>query len=157
MKRSRSVVTTVLFAAVVGGAPSALAAPPTTVVEAIDITFVETEVCADFEPAFDVPGRVVGTRTTRTFDRPGTGVQQVSTVNALVTFSANGKTVTTRDVGADVTRRQPDGTLVLSVTGQVPVAFKGVLKIDPDTGAVLLEPQRQVDVDAFCAALAPPT
>jgi hypothetical protein len=34
---------------------------------------------------------------------------------------------------------EPDGTVVLSITGQVPFAFAGVLKIDLETGDVILE------------------
>ena len=45
------------------------------------------------------------------------------------------------DVGADLTRIEPDGTLVLSVIGQVPFDFAGVLKIDPETGEVIHEPK----------------
>jgi hypothetical protein len=152
VKRSRCVVTTVLFAAVVGGAPPALAAPPTTVPEPIDFAFVDEDLSG--QCGFEVAGRIVGTRTTRTFDHPGTGVQEVSNVNATVTLSANGNTVRTKDVGADVTRRRPDGTLVLSVIGQVPLNFKGVAKIDLATGEVIFVPQNQTDIDAICAALA---
>ena len=152
MKRYRSPVTAaVLFTAVLSAAGPALAAPPATVREPIDLTFVDedlTDACG-----FAVEGRLLGTRTTRTFDHLGTGVQQVSTVNAAVTFSANGNTARTRDVGADVTRLLPDGTLVLSVIGQVPLNFKGVAKIDLATGEVIFEPQRQIDLDAICAAL----
>jgi hypothetical protein len=38
-----------------------------------------------------------------------------------------------------VLRIEPDGTVVLSITGQVPFAFAGVLKIDLETGDVILE------------------
>jgi hypothetical protein len=152
VKRYRSAVTVaVVFAAVLGGATPALAAPPTTIREPIDLVFVDEDLTN--QCGFEVAGRIIGTRTTRTFDHPGTGVQEISNVNAAVTFSANGNTVRTRDVGADVTRLLPDGTLVLSVIGQVPLNFKGVAKIDLAAGEVIFEPQRQIDLDAICAAL----
>jgi hypothetical protein len=150
VRRSRSIVTSVLFVAFLGAAPSALAAPPDIVREPVLDEFVDTESCG-----FPVEVHAVGSRTGRTFDRPGTGVQFVGTVNVTVTLSANGNTVRLKDVGADVVTRRPDGTLVLSIIGQVPFGFTGVLKIDLDTGEVIQEPRHEADVDAICAALAP--
>ena len=56
-----------------------------------------------------------------------------------------------RDVGIDQVRVQPDGTVILSIVGQVPVEFTGVLKINPETEEVLLEPHHVVDIDARSA------
>jgi hypothetical protein len=63
--------------------------------------------------------------------------------------------VTVRDVGGDVLRVEPDGTVVLLLIGQLPFAFTGVMMLDPDTGEVILEPQHSLegDVEAVCAAL----
>jgi hypothetical protein len=38
-------------------------------------------------------------------------------------------------------RIEPDGTLVLLITGQVPFFFAGALIVDLETGDVILEPQ----------------
>jgi hypothetical protein len=42
---------------------------------------------------------------------------------------------------------------VLSIVGQVPFDFKGVLKIDLGTGEVLHEPTAPYDTTKVCAAL----
>ena len=54
-----------------------------------------------------------------------------------------------------MTRIEPDGSLVLSITGQVPFAFAGVLKIDLETGEAILERaiRSEEQLAAACAAL----
>jgi hypothetical protein len=68
----------------------------------------------------------------RIFSGEGTGVAQVNTISIGLTATAGDRTFRFRDVGADVVQIKPDGTLVLLITGQVPFAFAGVLKIDPE-------------------------
>ena len=58
-----------------------------------------------------------------------------------LTATADGRVFRFRDVGADVTRIEPDGTAVLLISGQVPFDFAGVLKIDLETGEAILEPR----------------
>jgi hypothetical protein len=82
-----------------------------------------------------VTTRAQGHIIVRTFPGEGTGVAEVRTINVSLTATAGGRVFRFRDVGADVTRIEPDGTAVLSITGQVPFAFAGVLKIDLETGA----------------------
>jgi hypothetical protein len=77
----------------------------------------------------------------RMFSGDGTGVAQVNTIAIGVTATAGDRTFRFRDVGADVVQIKPDGSLVLLISGQVPFAFAGVLKIDPETEEVLLEPR----------------
>jgi hypothetical protein len=77
----------------------------------------------------------------RIFSGEGTGVAQVNTISIGLTATAGDRTFRFRDVGADVVQIKPDGTLVLLITGQVPFAFAGVLKIDPETEEVILEPR----------------
>jgi hypothetical protein len=78
----------------------------------------------------------------RTFSGEGTGVAEVRTINVGITATTeDGAVFRFRDVGADVTRIEPDGTAVLLVAGQVPFNFAGVLKIDLETGEAILEPR----------------
>ena len=72
------------------------------------------------------------------------------------TVSANGIDYRFRDVGADLVRITPDGVAILSIIGQVPFAFNGVLKINLDTEEVIHEPQHLTadEVDKACQVLA---
>ena len=119
----------------------------------IDDTFVDEEL----SEACGVPvtGTVQGHVTLRTFAGEGTGPVTVNSINVGVAVTAGGRTFRFRDVGADVTRVQPDGTIVLLISGQVPFAFAGALKIDPDTEEVLLEPKdrSEAQLAKACAVL----
>jgi hypothetical protein len=68
---------------------------------------------------------------------------------------ADGNTYRFRDVGADQVRVEPDGTAVLLIIGQVPFEFTGVVKIDLETGELILEPQHSLEgnLEKACAAL----
>jgi hypothetical protein len=55
-------------------------------------------------------------------------------------------------VGIDQVRVQPDGTAILSIVGQVPLGFTGVLKLNLETGEAILEPHHFVDIAEVCAA-----
>ena len=83
----------------------------------------------------------------------GKVLQSVSPLNLAVVFSAGDNQIRVRDVGVDQVRVQRDGTLILSIVGQVPVGFTGVLKINPETEEVLQEPHHVVDIEEFCARL----
>ena len=80
--------------------------------------------------------------TVRTFE-DGTGPTSVATINSWLTATADDRTFRFRDVGADIERIEPDGTIVLSNIGQVPFDFAGVLQIDPETEEVILRTPRQ--------------
>ena len=129
----------------------ALAAPP--VIERIQVedSFPDeflTEVCG-----VPVTTTVEGFATTRTFSREGTGAIQLTTVNLTFTATAGDNSVRARDVGADLLRVEPDGSLVLSIIGQLPFDFTGVLKLDPETGEVILEPQHFRQLADACEIL----
>jgi hypothetical protein len=93
----------------------------------------------------------------RTFSGEKTGVAQVRTINVNLTATAGDRTFRFRDVGADLVRIEPDGTAVLSIIGQVPFAFAGVLKIDLETGEAILEPRDRSEkqLAKACAVLTP--
>ena len=118
----------------------AAGAAPTIERITIDETFVDEEL-AEACGIDDVTATVHGFVVERTFAGEGTGVAQVNSINVGVTETAGDRTFRFRDVGADVLQIKPDGSLVLLITGQVPFAFAGVLKIDPDTEEVILEPR----------------
>jgi hypothetical protein len=77
----------------------------------------------------------------RIFSGQGPGLVQVNTINIGLTATAGDRTFRFRDVAADVVRIEPDGTVVLSIIGQVPFEFAGVLKINPETEEVIFEPR----------------
>jgi xanthosine utilization system XapX-like protein len=119
----------------------------------IDETFADdflTEECG-----VEVTSHIQGKILARTFSGEGTGVSQVNTVNVAVTATAGDRVFRFRDVGADVTRIEPDGTAVLSIIGQVPFQFAGVLKIDLATGDAIFEPRDRSEeqLARACAAL----
>jgi hypothetical protein len=114
-------------------------APPTIERINVDETFADeflTEECG-----VPVTTTARGHVIIRTFSGEGTGVAQVNTISIGLTATAGDRTFRFRDVGADVVQIKPDGTLVLLITGQVPFAFAGVLKINPETEEVILEPR----------------
>ena len=125
------------------------------VIERFDID--ETTPDAFLTAACGVPvtTHVEGHVIERTFTGGGTGVAAVRTLGLALTATAGDNVIRFRDVGADVERIEPDGTAILSIIGQVPFDFTGVLKIDLETGEAILEPQHTTaeDLDAACAAL----
>jgi hypothetical protein len=114
-------------------------APPTIERIAVDDTFVDEELSEAC--GVEVTTRARGHITVRTFEEDGTGVVEVFTINVGLTATADGRVFRFRDVGADVTRIEPDGTVVLLISGQVPFEFAGVVKIDLETGEAILEPR----------------
>lgn len=106
---------------------------------------------------FAVTASAQGHLIFRTFEEDGRGLAELTTLNIRAEFSANGKTVKVHDVGADQVRVMPDGTVILSIIGQIPFqdAFHGVLKVDLQTGEVIHEPQHTTGGEqAVCEALA---
>jgi hypothetical protein len=127
--------------------------PPTFERIAVDETFADeflTEECG-----VAVTSRVRGQILVRTFSGEGTGVAELTTINVGVTATAADRIFRFRDVGADLVRIEPDGTAVLMITGQIPFAFAGVLKIDLETGEAILEPRDRSEkqLARACAAL----
>ena len=62
-------------------------------------------------------------------DRP-VGVQDITSVHVDLLASAGDNRVRFKDVGVDLVRISPDGTLTLMVVGQIPFDFTGALKVD---------------------------
>jgi hypothetical protein len=118
----------------------AVGAAPTIERITIDATFADEEL-AEACGIDNVTTTVHGFVIERTFSGEGTGVAQLNSVNIGVTSTAGDRTFRFRDVGADLVQIKPDGTLVLLISGQVPFAFAGVLKINPETEEVILEPR----------------
>lgn len=134
-------------------APGATAGKPT--IERFDVDEMApddflTEICG-----VDVTTHAKGHVILRTFSGGGTGPVELRTLNIRLTATADGNSYVFRDVGADLTRVEPDGTAILMIIGQVPFGFTGVLKIDLETGEAILEPQHSLEgrLDEACAAL----
>jgi len=118
----------------------------------IDETFADeflTDACG-----FDVMTHAKGHVTGREFDRTK-GTVSVNSINIGLTAMANGHTYRFRDVGADHLKVTKDGP-ILSIIGQIPFDFIGVLKIDLDTDEVVHEPGHDISgrLDDVCATLA---
>ncbi len=88
----------------------------------------------------------------RFFEEDGSGLQFVGTINVSLVATAGDNSFRFKDVGADVAQAGPDGSLTLLITGQVPFGWTGVLKLDPVTEEIVLEPH-WVDATRACAAL----
>jgi hypothetical protein len=137
---------------VVFGTTAAAAQAPEREVIQVEDEFVDedlAEECGVDEVNVTVTGRV----TLFTFP-DGTVLQDLTTVNLEVVWSAGDNQVRVRDVGIDQVRVQPDGTVILSIVGQVLFGFTGVMKINPETGEVILEPHHFFDIEDVCAQLA---
>lgn len=138
-----------LLVVVLGGTAAAAKAPEREVIS-VDDEFVDEGLSE--ECGVEVTVTITGQVTIFTFP-DGSVLQELSTVNLLVVFTAGDNQIRTRDVGIDQVRVQPDGTVILSIVGQVPLGFTGVLKINPETDEVILEPHHVVDIEEFCAQL----
>lgn len=125
------------------------AAKPTFELITVDETFADdflTEACG-----VDVTTHVEGRILLREFT--GSRLLAVNTVNVAGTATAGDNSFRFRDVGADHTRVTRDGSIELMIIGQLPFDFTGVLKVNPDTGEVLHEPNHLVSTDRVCAVL----
>jgi hypothetical protein len=152
MKRLLTVAAALAVA--VGLASPAHAARPTVDRVQVDEMFVDgelSEACG-----FTVTAAVQGHLIFRTFEDADQSVVSLLTLNVALTFSADGNEYQARDVGADLVRITPDGTAILMVIGQLPFDFTGVLKVNLDTGDVILEPQHSTadELAEACAVLA---
>ena len=130
-----------------------LAGPP--VFERIDVDDEFADEFLSAECGVEVTTSVQGHIIVRTFSGEGTGVAELRTLSLGFAATAEGRTFRFRDVGADQIRIEPDGTAVLSIVGQVPFAFAGVLKIDLETGDAILEPRDRSEeqIAKACAVL----
>jgi hypothetical protein len=153
MRRQRTIGVLAVLGAlltVVLGATAAAAQAPERVVIEVDDQFVDQDLSA--ECGVEVTATVTGQVIELTF-ADGKVLQSVGAVNVQVVWTAGDNEVRARDVGIDQTRVQSDGTVILSIVGQVPLQFTGVLKINPETEEVILEPHHFVDIAELCAQL----
>jgi hypothetical protein len=150
-RRSGGWVVGILVLAGLVWAGIAIGAPPT--IERIDVDESFPDEFLTEECGVPVTTTAQGHIIMRTFSDGGT--PQVNTISIGLTATAGDRTFRFRDVGADVVQIQKDGTVVLLITGQVPFAFAGVLKINPDTEEVILEPRDRSEeqLAKACAAL----
>ena len=132
------------------GATAAAAQAPEKEVIQVEDTFVE-EFLSE-ECGVEVTATVTGRVTIFTFP-DGRVLQDLTTVNLAIVWTAGDNEVRARDVGIDQVRVQPDGTVILSIVGQVLFDFTGVLKINPETDEVILEPHHFFDIEEVCAQL----
>jgi hypothetical protein len=116
----------VVIAAVI--APGAFAGKPTMERSDVDETFADGFLSA--ECGVDVMTHIQGHIIFRTF--AGSGNVELNTLNFALTAMADGNTYRFRDVGADHVQVKKDGTEILSIIGQIPFDFIGVLKINHD-------------------------
>lgn len=133
-------------------APVASGGPPSIERFDIDESFADaflTDVCG-----VPVTTHLTGHVIVRTFDREQ-GVVELATLNLAATATSGDNVFRFRDVGADQVRITRDGP-ILSIIGQIPFGWFGVLKLDLDTGDVVHEPQHtgEAQLEAACAALA---
>jgi hypothetical protein len=119
------------------------------------ITFSDTfedEFLTD-ECGVDVTTSVDGRITFFTFPDQPLGPQDLTSFHVNLVATAGDNSVWFNDVGIDLVRVEPDGTVILMVIGQVPFEFTGTLMIDLDTGEVILEPPHAVDTTRACHLL----
>jgi hypothetical protein len=135
---------------VVLGATAAAAQAPVKEVIQVDDEFVDEALSE--ECGVEVTVTSTGRVTVFTFP-DGKVLQELTTLNLEVVFTAGDNQIRVRDVGIDQVRVAPDGTVILSIVGQVPLGFTGVLKIDLDTGEAILEPHHFADIEEVCEQL----
>jgi hypothetical protein len=85
-------------------------------------------------------------------DRP-VGPQDLTSVHVDIVATAGDNQARFKDVGIDKVQVKPDGTVILSIVGQVPFEFTGVMKINLDTGEVIHEAHHIVDTTRVCRLL----
>jgi hypothetical protein len=136
--------------AVVLGATAAAAQAPVKEVIQVNETVADdflTEECG-------VPVTTTATGRVTMFIFPdGKVLQNLTTLNISLVATAGDNQARFRDVGIDQVLVQPDGTVILSIVGQVPFGFTGVLKLNLETGEAILEPHHEVDTTRVCERL----
>ena len=138
-----------LLVVALGAATAAAQAPEKEVIQ-VNETFADeflTEECG-------VPVTTTATgRVTIFTSSDGKVLQNLTTLNISLVATAGDNQARFRDVGIDQVRVQPDGTVILSIVGQMPFEFTGVLKLNLETGEVILEPHHEVDPTRVCEQL----
>jgi hypothetical protein len=139
MRTTTGAATAIAAAAVLlaGVAPAQAAAP------SIERVPIEASFHDDFltgECGVDVTTTISGFRIVREFVDGAGNLIELATINVTGTSSSEFGSVVIKDVGADQVKAAPDGTVTLTITGQVPFDFVGALVVDLDTGELVKEP-----------------
>jgi hypothetical protein len=131
--------------------PAALAGQPTMERFDVDETFADVDLTALC--GVPVTTHIQGHIILRTFADGGN--LSLNTLNFALTATAGDNSYRFRDVGADHVQVKRDGTEILSIIGQIPFGFIGVLKINLTTGEVIHEPGHDISgrLEEACAAL----
>ena len=135
------------------GAPLASSAAPPPLRETV--TFSETFQDPFLNEACGVHITITsdGRITFLTFpDRP-VGPQDLESIHIDFLATAGDNSVSIKNVGVDLVRVQPDGTVILVGAGQAPLGFAGVLKINLTTGEVITEPGHDAGTTRLCRQL----
>jgi hypothetical protein len=96
---------------------------------------------------------ITGSLKVLTFPNRPVGPQDLTIANIKWVATAGNNQVRFRNVSLDLVRVEPDGTVIESIAGHQPVEFTGVMKINLDTGEVILEPQHFADIPRLCEQL----
>lgn len=154
-RRRMGIVLGVLVLSGLLASNAALGAAPTIERIEFDETFEDEFLSGECGVA--VTTTLEGKIIIRSFLDATEGVRQVSTINLGYTATSPYGKYNFRDVGADVARVQPDGTLVISIIGQVPFGFTGIIKLDGDDNVIFESngDRGEKQLATACAALSP--
>jgi hypothetical protein len=133
------------------GVSGATAAPPERETIRFSDTFEDEELTAACR--VDVTTTLKGRITFITFPNRPVGPQELTSVHVDFVASADDNRVRFKDVGIDLVRVAPNGTVTFMIVGQVPFEFTGAMKINLTTGEVILEPRHTVDTTRACRLL----
>ena len=103
------------------GASAAAAQGPERIVIPVDDQFVDEDLSE--ECGVEVTATVTGQVIEFTF-ADGKVLQSLGAVNIQVVWTAGDNQIRARNVGADVVRAAPDGTAILTTTGQLPYVHR---------------------------------
>jgi hypothetical protein len=153
MRRSRFVGSFLCIAAlfVFVAETAAAAGKPERETETFSETFAD-EFLTD-ECGVDVTTSLDGRLTFFTFADQPIGPQDITSVHVNFVATAGDNVARFKDVGVDVVRVEPDGTVILMVVGQVPFDFTGALMVNLETDEVILEPHHSFDTTRVCHLL----
>jgi hypothetical protein len=154
MRRHRtSGVLAVLGALLVVALGATAAAAQAPVKETITFSDTFQDEFLTQECGVEVTTTVNGRITFFTFPNRPVGPQDLTSVHVDLLATAGDNQARFKDVGIDKVQVKPDGTVILSIVGQVPFEFTGVLKINLNTGEVIHEAHHIVDTTRVCRLL----
>jgi hypothetical protein len=134
-----------------GTATAASATPPERETVTFSVTFHDeflSEACG-----VDVTTTETGRVTFLTFpDRP-VGPRELLSIHLDLAAVAGDNSVQFKNLGVDLVRVEPDGTVVVVSAGRAPFWFTGVFKFNLTTGEIIHEPQHRLDTTQACQVL----